>query len=113
MENWFKECPIAITICDKEGTIIEMNDKSRETFIKDGKELIGENLMNCHPARAQEIIKSLMNNHETNAYTIEKNGVKKLIYQMPWYKNKEFAGLIEISIILPDNMPHYIRTPQV
>ena len=52
-----------------------------------------------------------MEEHATYAYTIEKNGVKKLIYQIPWYENGEFMGLVEFSLEIPFEMPHYIRKP--
>ena len=43
--DYFKEVNLAVTICDKEGKILEMNDKSRKTFLKPGQEdLIGKNL---------------------------------------------------------------------
>lgn len=32
--DYFKEVNLAVTICDKEGKILEMNDKSRKTFFK-------------------------------------------------------------------------------
>ena len=38
-----------------------------------------------------------------------KGDVKKIIYQTPWKKEGEVAGLIEISIELPENLPHYVR----
>ncbi len=44
-----------------------------------------------------------------NAYTIEKNGVRKLIYQSPWYRGGEFAGYIELSLPVPADMPHFDR----
>ncbi|MDR0790626.1 MAG: diguanylate cyclase [Bacteroidales bacterium] len=101
---------MAITVSDKDGKIIDMNNRSATTFERSGgKELIGKNLMDCHPEHAQKIINSMMSNPRTNAYTIEKNGVKKLIYQTPYYDNGEFAGLIEFSIIIPEQMPHYVR----
>lgn len=112
MENWSKECPIAITVCDKEGKILDMNDKSRATFLKEGEELIGSNLLDCHPEPAQKAILAMMQNHNTNAYTIEKGGVKKLIYQMPWFENGAFAGLVELSLVIPDQMPNFVRTPK-
>lgn len=110
MENWSKELPIAITVTDKNGVIIEMNDRSAETFAKyGGYELIGKPLNNCHNPKSQEIIAGLSENKTTNVYTIEKNGVKKLIFQSPWFNKGEYAGLIELSLIIPENMPHYIR----
>ena len=43
--DYFKEVNLAVTICDKEGKILEMNDKSRKTFLKPGQEdLIGKNV---------------------------------------------------------------------
>jgi transcriptional regulator with PAS, ATPase and Fis domain len=111
MEKWVNELPfVAITVSDKEGNIIEMNDRSAMTFQKyGGRELIGKKLMDCHPEKAQKIIAEMMSNPNTNAYTIEKEGLKKLIYQTPWYENEEFGGLVEFSIVLPNDMPHYIR----
>ena len=81
MENWSNELPfVAITVCDKDGKILDMNQRSQMTFAKSGgKDLIGKSLFDCHPQRAQEMIKNLMNSEETNTYTIEKEGAKKLI----------------------------------
>ena len=112
MEKWSDELPfVAITICDKEGKIIDMNRRSIATYEKDGgKALIGKQLMDCHPERAKKFIVQLMSEGKTNAYTIEKEGLRKLIYQSPWYENGEFAGLVEMSVVLPETMPHYVRT---
>ncbi len=108
--DWAKELNLAITIMDLEGTIIYMNDKSANTFEKDGgKDLVGNKLQFCHTERSNQIIKNLLNNKETNTYTIEKNGVKKLIYQTPWYENENCMGLVEFSLVIPFEMPHFIR----
>ena len=111
MENWSNELPfVAITVCDKDGKILDMNNRSQMTFAKSGgKDLIGKSLFDCHPQRAQEMIKHLMNSESTNTYTIEKEGVKKLIYQTPWYQDGQFAGLVEMSIVIPNDIPHYKR----
>lgn len=95
MENWANELPfVAITISDKNGKIIEMNERSVMTFQKSGgRELIGKQLMDCHSQRSKEMIQQMMTSPQTNAYTIEKEGLKKLIYQTPWYENGEFGGL--------------------
>lgn len=45
----------------------------------------------------------------TNTYRIEKAGVKKIIHQSPLYENGVFSGLIEISLELPQSLPHFIR----
>ncbi|MBK6345438.1 MAG: diguanylate cyclase [Bacteroidales bacterium] len=108
--NWTQELPIAITVTDKDGKIVEMNNKSAEVFAKyGGLELIGQPLNNCHNLRSQAIIAHLTDDKATNVYTIEKNGMKKLIYQSPWFVNGEFAGLVELSMVIPEDMPHFIR----
>ena len=40
---------------------------------------------------------------------LEKNGQKKMIYQTPWRIDGQVKGLVEISFVLPDEMPHYDR----
>lgn len=114
MDNWSEWLPkVAITVCDKQGRIVDMNSRSAATYEKEGgKGLIGKQLMDCHPERARKIIRELMSEEKINAYTIEKEGLRKLIYQTPWYENGEFAGLVEMSIVLPETMPHYVRTPK-
>jgi transcriptional regulator with PAS, ATPase and Fis domain len=108
--QWMDELPIAITVCDTESKILAMNKKSQKTFEKwGGESLIGESLMPCHPVHAQQKIEELMKNGEVNAYTIEKNGIKKLIYQCPWFENGEQKGLVELSLELPSEMPHFVR----
>lgn len=107
---WVKEFSIPITICDSEGVIIEMNDRSIETFKKDGGgALIGTNLLDCHPEPSRSKVEDQLRTPQTNIYTIEKEGKKKLIYQSPWYKDGIFAGLVELSIELPENIPHFKR----
>jgi transcriptional regulator with PAS, ATPase and Fis domain len=108
--NWINEFPAAITVCDKEGIILEMNEKSCKTFEKDGgRNLTGSNLYDCHPEPSKTALNELMQKQVTNAYTIEKNGIKKLIYQSPWYDNGQFMGLVEISMEIPFEMPHFVR----
>ena len=109
--NWTNEINVAITISDMDGKIIYMNEKSAKTFEKDGgKALLGKNLDHCHNQRSNEIIQNLLNQKETNVYTIEKNGIKKLIYQAPWYENGTCMGLVEFSMEIPFEMPHFIRS---
>ncbi|MCL2038937.1 MAG: PAS domain-containing protein [Bacteroidetes bacterium] len=104
--EWAKELNLAITVTDKKNEIIYMNDKSKTTFPTTN---IGDKLDNCHSKQSNEIISKMLENNISNTYTVQKNGVKKLIHQTPWYKNGAIAGLVELSIILPDNMPHHNR----
>jgi transcriptional regulator with PAS, ATPase and Fis domain len=107
---WIKEFPAAITVCDTDGILLEMNDKSAKTFAKDGgRELIGKNMLDCHPDPARGKVERLMEKRQASVYTIEKNGIKKLIYQSPWYIKGEFAGFVELSMEIPFEMPHFIR----
>ncbi|MBO4645521.1 MAG: diguanylate cyclase [Bacteroidales bacterium] len=112
MLDYFQQAPISVTICDKNGKILEMSDKAVTTFVKDGKSLIGQSLLDCHPEPARSKLVAMLHDHNVNAYTIEKNGVKKLIYQMPWYEDGEFAGYIELSMEIPFEMPHFVRMPK-
>lgn len=106
--DWVKTIGCAVTICDKYGEILYMNDAAKHTYIKHGN-LIGKNLMPCHSERSQKIIRQLIATGKTNTYTVKKNGIKKLIYQTPWRRDGEIAGLAEISIPLPAEMSHYDR----
>jgi transcriptional regulator with PAS, ATPase and Fis domain len=108
--SWIKEFPAAITVCDAGGIILEMNDKSARTFASDGGlALIGSNLFDCHPGLSRAKLERLMESRRENTYTIEKNGVKKLIHQRPWFQNGEYAGFIEFSFEIPFTMPHMVK----
>ncbi len=107
---WVKAFPAAVTVCDAEGRILEMNGRSAETFEKDGgAKLIGANVLDCHPEPSRTKLKGMLESGLTNVYTIEKKGVKKLIYQSPWYEEGRYAGFVEISFEIPRDMPHFIR----
>lgn len=109
--EWIKEFPAAVTVCDEEGILLEMNDKAAKTFESDGgRKLIGSNMLDCHPEPARKKTERLLSAREKNVYTIEKNGVKKLIYQSPWYRNGEYAGFVELSLEIPFELPHFIRS---
>lgn len=82
--SWIKEFPGAVTVCDQNGIITEMNDRSCKMFEEDGgAELIGKNLLECHPEYARKKIKKMLEQPHCNSYSIEKNGRKKLVYQSP------------------------------
>ena len=109
-QSWWQEIDAAVTVCDTRGIIVEMNEKAALTYAADGgRSLLGENLWDCHPEAAQNKIRRLMETQTTNCYTIEKKGVKKMIYQTPWYENGVFGGLVEISLVIPGTMPHFVR----
>jgi hypothetical protein len=104
------ELPFAITICDTEAIILYMNDLSISTFHKyGGADIIGTSLFDYHHGQSAVKLRELLDTQTKNAYTIEKNGVKKLIYQSPWFKEEKFAGLIELSLEIPMEMAHFVR----
>ena len=105
---WADGMNCAVTVCDTGGTILYMNDKARTTFARHG-DMIGKNLFDCHSERSRGIIRRLLADGGTNAYTIEKNGVRKMIYQTAWRVDGVVGGLAEISMEIPADMPHYIR----
>ncbi len=107
---WIKESSAAVTVSDEAGIIIDMNDKAVETFKSyGGAELIGKNLYDCHPGESKNKLRQLMDSRKENIYTIEKNGIKKIIYQAPWNKDGQFGGIVEISFEIPWEMPHFKR----
>ena len=107
---WTAELPIAITVIDKDGIIREMNARARETFAADGgAALIGKSIFDCHPEGAQRQIREMLRTQRPNHYTIAKEGRRKIIHQLPWYREGQFAGLIELSVPIPEAMPHFDR----
>jgi len=111
MHEWIKSAPFAITVCDKNGTITEMNDKAGETFAADGGlALIGKNLYDCHPPHACDMIRHMLATGEANIYSIEKLGKRKLIVQQPFGSDGAVEGIVEMSIELPTDMPHHVRS---
>ena len=107
--NWAEDMNCAVTVCDKSGIIIFMNQKSRDTFCKNGESMVGHSMIPCHNEHSQAKIREMLEQGTSNCYTIEKNGVKKMIYQTPWRENGVVMGLVEISMVIPEEMPHYIR----
>lgn len=107
---WFDGFPGAITVCDENLTIVSMNDKAAEAYKEDGgRALIGRDLRFCHPPAARAKLEDQLATRERNVYTIQKRGVRKLIYQTPWYRDGRFAGIVELSLEIPQQMPEFVR----
>lgn len=108
--NWYKVFPGAITVTDSEGNIIEMNDASAELFKNDGGyEIMGRNAITCHPEPAQTKVRKIYETQSQNIYSITKNGKKSLVYQTPYIVDGKFAGIVELFLNLPDEIPHFNR----
>ena len=53
----------------------------------------------------------MLETHKTNAYAIESPNETKMVYQTPWYHDGgAFGGLVEITMIVPKEMPHFVRS---
>ncbi len=109
-DNWTSQIEIAVTVTDALGIITDMNPASIATFAADGgARLIGTNVLDCHPEPARSKLASMYKERKPNHYTINKNGRKKIIHQIPLFKENEFQGFVEISIPIPDTLPHFDR----
>ena len=109
--DWVRGFPGAVTVCDREGVVLEMNDRAAEVFAADGgRALVGTNVLACHPEPARTKLAAMLAAGEANVYTIEKDGVKKLIYQAPWYEGGEYRGIVELSLPIPFEVPHFVRS---
>jgi transcriptional regulator with PAS, ATPase and Fis domain len=107
---WVEEFAGAVTVCDKAGVILAMNARSAALFADyGGAALIGRNLLDCHPEPARTRLRELLAGQRANVYTTEKRGVKRLIYQSPWYRGGEYMGLVELGLELPAELPHFVR----
>lgn len=109
--DWVERSPIAVTVCDKKGIIISMNEAAGKVFKNyGGKKLIGQSVLKCHPAKARTKLKKMLKGGRSNIYTIEKKGKKKLIYQAPWFnRTGRYSGIIELSLPLPSKLPNFVR----
>ncbi len=109
--DWAFRMNCAVTVADADCRIIYMNERSRQTFAaRGGAALIGHNLMEYHNERSKAIIRRLLDEGGTNAYTIEKEGLRKMIFQSAWFDaDGRVGGLVELSMVIPAEMPHYVR----
>ncbi|MEG2061232.1 MAG: PAS sensor protein [Alistipes sp.] len=104
--SWVDALNCAVTVCDTETTVIYQNDHSRQV----NGEVCGKSLIPCHNERSRALIRHLLDEGGTNTYTIEKRGVHKMIYQTAWLSEGKIGGLVEFSMEIPAEMPHYVRS---
>ena len=108
--DWIESFDGALTVCDLSGIVLQMNEKSTETYRNyGGKELIGRNLLDCHTEPAREKLLRLLDSGECNIYTTENNGIKKLVYQIPWIQNGRRSGMLELVLKIPIEIPNFLR----
>lgn len=108
--SWTDEFLGAITVCDSQGIVVYMSERSKMQFAKSGDgDLLGKSLIECHPEPARSLLLKMLAEPLPNSYTIEKNGIRKMIHQTPWMENGEFKGVVELSFEIPMEMPHHKR----
>lgn len=106
---WIDSLPGAVTVCNSEGFIVYMNQKSKDAFSNGDDRMIGQSIYDCHSPDSVRIIQELLITGRSNSYTISKKGVRKFIHQTPFFQNGEIAGLVEFSFIIPEDLPHHNR----
>jgi len=103
MYDFLKEVNFAISVCNQDGEIIYLNKKGSETFADEGgMDLIGSNILDCHPEPSRSQLEEMMHSHKTNAYIKGEGLDKRLIYQTPIYESAIFRGYIECIIPLAE-----------
>ncbi|MCX6280507.1 MAG: hypothetical protein NTU51_00915 [Bacteroidetes bacterium] len=108
--EWIEKLDGSVIVSDISGKVIYVNESARRTFVKPGEQpLEGRDLMECHNENSKKIIRNIMKHKVKNVYTIEKKGKKKLIYQTPWVVDGELKGLVEFSLEIPFDLPHFVR----
>ena len=107
---WANGLKVSIIVCDQDGKILFLNSTAAQQYAKDGgPALVGKNLRDCHSADSNEKIARLIAEGRPNHYTITKNGRKRIIHQMPWFEAGRCAGLVELAMDIPDELPHFDR----
>jgi transcriptional regulator with PAS, ATPase and Fis domain len=111
---WVASFPAEIIVCDRIGTILEMNDHAIEIYKQTGgAEMIGRNLYDHHfePARSQveSVVANRVSQMETVIYTTEKAGEKKLVCIAPWQQAGMYAGFALLTLDLPEKMPNICK----
>lgn len=108
--SWVEELPVAVTVCDARGILLEMNGLSAKNLAKyGGRALVGKNLAGCHPGASRRKLARLLKSRRVNIYTVEKRGARRIVIQAPWFRRGRFGGYVELSVALPARVPHFVR----
>jgi len=108
--SWVKDVPFEIVVCDEDGILVEMNADAVSLFAADGgRGLLGTNVLDCHPEPMRTRLKGMMQEQTSNAYFNTENGEKRFYYQSPWYEDGHYAGFIEISFAVLEEIPNFLR----
>ena len=107
---WVKELPAEIMVCDSSGIILEMNAQAEVLFANDGgRGLLGTQVLACHPDPSRGKLETMLDKQTSNSYFNTENGEKRFFFQSPWYTTSQYAGFVEISFEVPEEIPHFAR----
>ncbi len=104
--DWAKTMDAAVCVCDLKGIVTYMNDKGKVDY---GSDLTGKEILACHPEPAKSKFKALLESGKEDIYSIEKNGIKKVVCHLPIMENGVCSGYAEIVKQLPGTVPHFVR----
>jgi hypothetical protein len=91
MGNWSDEFKGNITVCNRKGVIVYINKHANN-----GKDLLGSNLLDCHPELALSKVESMLRTPTLNTCTVEKGGRKKIVHQCPNLIDGVFSVLLKL-----------------
>jgi len=110
--EWLRSFPGSLTVTDATGVILFMNEESARYYARfGGADLVGTNMLDCHPEPSRTTVEQMLANPGTNVYTTEKAGRRRLVYHTTWYDRGDPAGLVELILELPHAMEHFVREP--
>jgi transcriptional regulator with PAS, ATPase and Fis domain len=109
-ENWYSEVDFPVTLCDKNGFIVAMNQASIKLFEPDGgASLIGKSLLNCHPEPAKSMLTKMLKTKTAHTYIDRTNMGSTLVHETPWYIDGKYMGFVEILINLSDSFQSQVN----
>ena len=108
--DWVQELPAEVMVCGVDGTILAMNAAAEQLFAEQGGTgLLGSNVLDCHPEPSRSKLEGMLARQVSNAFYNTEAGRKRFFFQAPWYQDGRYAGFVEISFEVPEEVPHFVR----
>jgi hypothetical protein len=96
---WVKKFPAEVMVSDSDGIILATNNHAEALFADDGgSDLLGRNLLDCHPDPAFTKLEGMLENRSINCYFNTGHGEKSFIFQSPWYTDGRYSGLLKFRL---------------
>lgn len=110
MNDWVRELPAEVMVCDTAGVVLEMNAEAEALFAEDGgASLLGTDVLACHPEPARTKLGGMLARQMPNAYYNTEKGEKRFFFQSPWFSGGQYAGFVELSFPVPEQILHFLR----